>query len=163
MFGKEEAYQLNKLRVGFTFKHKKITWEVIEVAEYSWRGEGMSTEYKVKDLLNNIAFFEVEFYHGDYELYFSKEIHLILEEMTQAIESGFIEVQGVSYELEEQYKGTYKNLTVRSSRESLESFLFYKGSNMITIEKWSDGSYESFAGYEFKKKQIKNIKSNEKQ
>jgi len=157
MFGNTDEYQLNKLRVGFTFKYNKQTWKIIEVGEYSWNTGEISTEYTIESQ-GVKAFLEVEFYKGDYELYYSEQIYINDTFLEDAIQSETIMYLGKEFELEETYQGSYKSLTTATSRERLTTHLFYYKSEMVTIEKWGDDSYEVFYGEEVKKKKIKSIK-----
>lgn len=156
MFGNTEEYQLNKLRVGYSFKYNSQIWKIIEVGEYSWKTGEISTEYIIESN-GNKAFLEVEFYKGDYELYFSEQIEINEIFLLNAIEEETIMFKGKLFELDETYNGSYKSLTTTSSRERLTSYVFYNKSEMITIEKWGDETYEVFYGEEVKKKKIKNI------
>jgi len=156
MFGNTEEYQLNKLRVGYSFKYNSQIWKIIEVGEYSWKTGEISTEYTIESN-GNKAFLEVEFYKGDYELYFSERIEINEIFLLNAIEEETIMFKGKLFELDETYQGSYKSLTTASSRERLTSYVFYNKSEMVTIEKWGDETYEVFYGEEVKKKKIKNI------
>jgi len=158
MFGNTEKYQLNKLQVGFTFSYKKQTWLIKEVAEYHWKTGEISTEYTIENN-GKTAYLEVEFYQGDYEVYYSEVIYIDDTFLIDAIENNTIMYLGKEFELEETYQGSYKSLTNKSSRERLTSYLFYNKENMVTIEAWDDETFEVFYGEEIKKKKIKNIKN----
>lgn len=160
MFGKSESFELDKLRVGFTFKFQKVEWEILEVGEYDWRGDGRSIEYKIQSKNNEIAYLEVERYRGDIEVYFSEEITIDSSILENAIQEKSMIYLAKEFSLEENYRGVYKNITNSGSWEDLESYIFYKKDMMFTIEKWADGSYASFCGMELKKSAIKNIKAN---
>lgn len=159
MFGNTEEYQLNKLRVGFSFTYKSQTWKILEVGEYNWKTGEISTEYTIESN-GNKAFLEVEFYKGDYDVYFSERIEIHQTFLLDAIEEEKIMFKGKLFELDETYQGSYKSLTTTGSRERLTSYVFYNKNEMVTIEKWGDDTYEVFYGEETKKKKIKNIKSN---
>ena len=156
MFGNKKKYQLNKLQVGYTFKYNSQIWKIIEIGEYHWKTGEISTEYII-ECNGNKAFLEVEFYKGDYELYFSEQIDINETFLLDAIENETIMYKGHEFELDETYQGSYKSITAKSSRERLTSYVFYYKSEMVTIEKWGDDSYEVFYGEEIKKKKIKNI------
>jgi len=159
MFGNIDDIKLNKLRVGFTFNLNREHWEITEVGEYSWNTGEMSTEYTIKNNTNTIAYLEVEIYKGEYEIYFSEEVFLDDTVLKSAIEAETIIYNDKEFYLEETYKGSYKNMTTRSSRERLENFIFYNKKQMITIEIWDD-EMQVFYGETIKKKSIKKIKSN---
>lgn len=155
-----KEYDLDKLKVGFTFNLYNTNWKIVEVGQYDWRMDNSSIEYTIKSS-NKQAFLEVEFGKGKYEVTYSETIFIDEAFLIDAITSKQILHNNKLYELEETYKGDYKNLTTHSSRENLECFLFYaKDEELLTIEKWQDGSLEVFLGEELKAKKIKNIKEN---
>ncbi len=157
MFTGSEKNKLDKLAQGCTFAYDKQLWLITEVAEYDWQSDGKSVEYTIISKDKQTAYLEVEFTEGEYEIYFSKEVFVDQEILEDAIENEIIEFKGKEFELEEDYRGAYKNITTQSAWEQLESYLFYKKNKILTIEKWQDGSYESFYGFELKKKAITNI------
>jgi len=160
MFGNSNEYQLNKLQVGYSFKYNSKIWLINEVGEYHWKTGEISTEYIIENN-NEKAFLEVEFYKGDYELYFSKKISIQDVFLKDAIKTETIMYNGKEFELDETYQGSYKSITGKSLREKLTSYVFYyDDEEMLTIEKWADETFEVFYGKELKKKKIKNIKSN---
>lgn len=160
MFGKSESFELDKLRVGYTFKFQNVKWEIREVGEYDWRGDGRSIEYKIQSKNNEMAFLEVERYRGNIEVYFSEEITIDSSILETAIQEKSMLYLAKAFSLEENYRGVYKNITNGGSWEDLESYIFYQKDRMFTIEKWADGSYASFYGMELKTSAIKNIKAN---
>ena len=161
MFGKKETIKLNQLKEGYSFKLKGTIWDVLELGEYDWRGDGRSIEYKIEDKNGNIAYLEVEFIKGEFEVYFSEEVFIENPLLQDAVISKSIFYLDDNFKQDENYKGSYKNLTNHGSWENLESFLFYNSDNtMLTIEKWDDGSFESFYGEEILAKKIKNITPN---
>ncbi len=157
MFGGREENELDKLAQGCTFTYDEQLWLITEVAEYDWRSDGKSVEYTIISKDKQTAYLEVEFAEGDYEIYFSKEVIIDEEILEDALENEIIEFKGKEFELEEDYRGSYRNITTQTTSEQLESYLFYKKNKILTIEKWGDGSYESFYGFELKKKSITNI------
>ena len=158
MFGSKKEYQLDKLRVGFSFKYNSETWKIIEIGEYDWRADGSSIEYTITNKTNQKAYLEVEFAKGEYEIYFSEAVTIDDDALNDALYSNTIVYLAKEFELEESYKGSYKNQTTQTSWEHLESHIFYAKSKMLTIEKWEDGSLAAFYGVEVKKKEIKDIK-----
>ncbi|MGB1043302.1 MAG: DUF4178 domain-containing protein [Tenacibaculum sp.] len=155
-----KEYDLDKLKVGFTFNLYNTNWKIVEVGQYDWRMDNSSIEYTIKSS-NKQAFLEVEFVKGKYEVTYSETIFIDEAFLIDAITSKQILHNNKLYELEETYKGDYKNLTTHSSRENLECFLFYaEDEELLTIEKWQDGSLAVFLGEELKAKKIKNIKEN---
>lgn len=159
MFGNTNKHQLNKLQIGYSFTYNKQTWLIKEVGEYHWKTGEISTEYTIENN-DKKAFLEVEFYKGDYELYFSERITIQDVFLKDAIQNNIIMYNGKEFELDETYQGSYKSITARSSRERLTSYVFYHDDiEMLTIEKWEDG-LEAFHGNEVKKKKIKNILDN---
>lgn len=161
MFGKKEVHKLDKLREGFSFKLKTKVWNIIEVGEYDWNGDGRSIEYNLETRNGEKAFLEVEFLKGEYEVYFSQQIALESYIIKDAISSKEIVFSGDQFILEEHYKGVYKNLTIRSNWEDLKSYMFYnERDSILTIEDWGDEKYEAFYGEEIKPNKIKNITSN---
>lgn len=161
MFGKKETIRLNKLNVGYTFKLKNTLWTVLDVGEYDWRGDGQSTEYKIESKQGTIAYLEVEYIKNDYEVYFSEAVFIENPLLQDAVISKSIIYLDDEFEQDEHYNGMYKNQTNHTSWERLESFIFYNDNDkMLTIEKWEDGSFETFYGEEISAKKIKNITSN---
>lgn len=155
-----KEYDLDKLKVGFTFNLYSTNWKIVEVGQYDWRMDNSSIEYTIKSP-DKEAFLEVEFEKGKYEVTYSETIFIDENFLIDAIASKQILHNNKLYELEETYKGDYKNLTTHSSRENLECFLFYaEDEELLTIEKWQDGSLEAFLGEELKAKKVKNIKEN---
>lgn len=160
MFGSSKKHQLNKLQVGFSFIYKKQTWVIKEVGEYYWKSGEISTEYTIENN-GDEAYLEVEFYNGDYDVYFSESVSIHNTVLKDAIQNKSIIFNGKAFELDEVYKGSYKNKTTRSSRERLTSYVYYyDDEEMITIEQWDDDDLEVFYGREIKPKKIKNIKPN---
>jgi len=159
MFGNNDNFELNKLKVGYTFTYDKTHWTIKEVGEYNWKTGEISVEYTITDNLSRTAFLEVEIYKGEFELYFSEETVMDKNTINNALESEVLEFMGKEYELDETYEGSYKSLTERSSRERLKSHVYYHKKKMFTIEEWNDDT-QVFYGEELKKKHIKNIKSN---
>lgn len=160
MFGNKKEFNLQKLRVGFSFDLFKKRWEITEIGQYDWRMDNTSIEYTIKTS-NKTAYLEVELYKGKYEVIYSEEITIEESFLIDAINSSELIFNGKLYELDETYEGDYKNLTTYDSREDLECFIFYADDDeQITIERWQDGSYEAFIGEEIKSKKIKNIKEN---
>ena len=159
MFGKKENFRLDKLREGFTLKLKNTVYKIIEIGEYDWNGDGRSIEYIIKSKDNNEqAFLEVEFFKGDFEIYFSKAVFVDIEILKDALKTQEIVFQGHQFFLEEHYKGAYKNLTNRASWKSLSSYMFFNNKRKnLTIEHWEDNTYEVFYGEKIKTKNIKNI------
>ena len=159
MFKERKEYPLNKLKVGTTFQLFKTNWIIKEIGEYDWRMDNSSVEYTIQSE-GKKAFLEVEYAKGEYEIIFSEEA--IIEEafLEHAIRDKEIYFEDGLYELEETYTGTYKNITTLSDSESLESNMFYHKKSILTIEKWSDNSFEAFVGIEVNPKKIKNIKIN---
>ncbi len=160
MFGKDtNEGNLDKLKVGNTFSLFKTTWEILEIGQYDWRMDNSSIEYTIKSS-GKEAFLEVEFHKGKYEVTYSESIFIEEAFLVDAIQTKQILFDNKLFELDETYNGDYKNLTTHSSRESLDCYLFYaEDEELLTIEKWNDGSYEAFLGKELKAKKIKNIKS----
>ncbi len=161
MFWKSsKEYDLDKLKVGFKFDLYNTNWKIVEVGQYDWRMDNSSIEYTIKSS-GKEAFLEVEFEKGKYEVTYSEVVFIDEAFLIDAIASKQILHNNKLYELDETYKGDYKNLTTHSSRENLECFLFYADDEeLLTIEKWQDGSLEVFLGEELKAKKIKNIKEN---
>ena len=161
MFGKKETIKLNQLKEGYSFKLKGTIWDVLELGEYDWRGDGRSIEYKIEDKNGNIAYLEVEFIKGEFEVYFSEEVFIENPLLQDAVISKSIFYLDDNFKQDEHYKGSYKNLTNHGSWENLESHIFYNSDDaMLTIEKWDDGSFESFYGEGISAKKIKNITPN---
>ncbi|MGB1041884.1 MAG: DUF4178 domain-containing protein [Tenacibaculum sp.] len=159
-FSTSKNYDLDKLKEGFSFELFKTNWKITEVAQYDWRMDNSSKEYTIV-AHDKTAFLEVEYTKGNYEITYSEAIEISEAFLIDALQSKQLIFENKLYELEESYSGDYKNLTTHSSRENLESFLFYAEDDaVLTIEKWSDGSYEAFLGEELKAKKIKNIKEN---
>ena len=161
MFGSSSKdYNLTKLKVGYTFSLYKTKWKITEIAEYNWRMDNTSIEYTITSS-DKKAYLEVEFHKGTYEVTYSEAISISEAFLMDAIASNQIIYENRLYEFDEKYSGDYKNLTTHNSRENLECFLFYaENEELLTIEKWGDGSYEVFLGEEMKAKKIKNIKEN---
>ena len=159
MFGNKKEYHLNKLEVGTVFTYSQQTWLIKEIGEYHWKSGEISTEYHIESK-GEVAFLEVEFYKGEYEVCFSKKINIQEVFLLDAIENKTIMYNAKEFELDETYTGSYKSITTRSSRERLTSYVFYNGEEILTIEKWEDASLEVFYGREVKSKKIKNIKNN---
>lgn len=157
MFSRKGENKLDKLGQGCTFTYDEQLWLITEVAEYDWRSDGKSMEYTIISKDKQTAYLEVEFTEGDYEIHFSKEVFIDEGILEDALENEIIEFKGKEFELDEDYQGSYKNITTQTAWEQLESYLFYKKNKILTIEKWDDGSYESFYGFELKKKAITNI------
>ncbi len=155
-----KEYHLDKLKVGFTFDLYNTNWKIEEIGQYDWRMDNSSIEYTIKSS-GKEAFLEVEFNKGKYEVTYSETIAISETLLVDAIHSKQLIFNNKLYELDETYKGDYKNLTTHTSRENLECFLFYaEDDELLTIEKWGDGSYEVFLGEEIKAKKVKNIKEN---
>ena len=155
-----KEYHLDKLKVGFTFDLYNTNWKIKEIGQYDWRMDNSSIEYAIKSSVKE-AFLEVEFNKGKYEVTYSEAISISETFLIDAVQTKQLIFNNKLYELDETYKGDYKNLTTHSSRENLECFLFYaEDDELLTIEKWGDGSYEVFLGEEIKAKKIKNIKEN---
>ena len=161
MFGSSSRdYNLTKLKVGFTFSLYKSKWEIIEVAEYNWRMDNTSIEYTIASS-GKKAYLEVEFNKGAYEVTYSEAVSINAVFLIDAIQSNEIIFENRLFEFDEKYSGDYKNLTTHNSRENLDCFLFYdENDQLLSIEKWNDGSYEAFLGEKMKAKKIKNIKEN---
>ncbi|RSC95143.1 DUF4178 domain-containing protein [Tenacibaculum singaporense] len=161
MFWKtSKNYHLDKLKVGYTFTLYGTSWKITEVAQYDWRMDNFSVEYTIISSSKE-AFLEVELYKGNYEVTYSEVISIEEAYLIDALQTKELFFNNKLYVLDEVYTGDYKNLTTYSSRENLECFLFYaKDEEMLTVEKWEDGSYEVFLGEEIKAKKIKNIKEN---
>ncbi|WP_299833357.1 DUF4178 domain-containing protein [uncultured Tenacibaculum sp.] len=159
MFGtNSNTNDLNRLKVGSTFKLYNTSWEVTEIGEYNWRMENSSTEYVIRSS-DREAYLEVELHKGELELTFSEQISIETAILESAIETKQLLFDNKLFELEERYSGDYKNLTFHTSRENLDCFLFYTDDDeLITIERWDDNSFEVFLGEELKSKKIKNIK-----
>ena len=158
MFGNNNAFKLDKLKEGYTFDLNMKAWQIIGLAEYDWKADGNSVEYTLKSK-NDTAFLEVEYYKGNYELCFSKAIHLENEVLEIALEDKALVYNGRSYALEETYEGAYKNHTKGGSWEDLTAYVFYNKKTMITIEDWGAKSYEVFFGEALKTKALKHIKA----
>ncbi|WP_272022400.1 DUF4178 domain-containing protein [Olleya namhaensis] len=156
MFGNKKQHPLNKLKVGFSFSLLKKEWTILELGEYSWDTGNMSVEYTIESGAKK-AFLEVEFYRGEFEVIYSETLHLGTIDLDEIIDDGYFNFEGKDYKLEETYSGSYRNMTIFTSTETLTSYQFYYKDNCITIEKWSDGSIESFYGKEIKPKKITNI------
>lgn len=155
-----KKYDLDKLKVGFTFDLFKAKWQITEIGQYDWRMDNSSIEYTIKSIEKE-AFLEVEFNKGKYEISYSEIIFIEEAFLIDAIKTKQLLFDNKLFELDEIYKGDYKNLTTLSSRENLECFLFYADDDTeLTIEKWGDGSYEAFLGTTLKARKIKNIQSN---
>lgn len=155
-----KEYHLDKLKVGFTFDLYNTNWKIEEIGQYDWQMDNSSIEYTIKSS-GKEAFLEVEFNKGKYEVTYSETIAISETLLVDAIHSKQLIFNNKLYELDETYKGDYKNLTTHASRENLECFLFYaEDGELLTIEKWGDGSYEVFLGEEIKAKKVKNIKEN---
>lgn len=155
-----KEYHLDKLKVGFTFDLYNTNWKIEEIGQYDWQMDNSSIEYTIKSS-GKEAFLEVEFNKGKYEVTYSETIAISETLLVDAIHSKQLIFNNKLYELDETYKGDYKNLTTHASRENLECFLFYaEDDELLTIEKWGDGSYEVFLGEEIKAKKVKNIKEN---
>jgi hypothetical protein len=161
MFGNsnKENYPLHKLKLDYTLTLFKTDWKIIEIGEYDWDMDNSSIEYTLQSA-HKKAYLEVEFIKGNYEIIYSEEATIDEAFLTDAIREGVIYFEGKEYELEETYTGQYKNPNTFTRRETLESFLFYYKDDILTIEKWDDGTYEAFLGEEIKAKKIKNIKAN---
>ncbi len=160
MFGSNSnTHDLDKLKVGFTFDLYGNRWEVMEIGQYDWRMDNSSIEYTINSN-GKEAYLEVEFYKGKYEVTYTEAIFIEDPILASAIETKQILFDNKLFELDETYSGDYKNLTTHSSRENLTCYLFYTDDDeLLTIEKWGDGSFETFIGEELKPKKIKNIKS----
>lgn len=155
-----KKYDLDKLKVGFTFDLFKTQWKIKEVSQYDWRMDNSSIEYTIQSS-SKTAFLEVEFHKGEFEISYSEAIFIEEAFLIDAIKTKQILFDNKLYELDEVYTGDYKNLTTFSSRENLECFLFYaEDEEELTIEKWADGTHEVFLGESVKAKKIKNIKEN---
>ncbi|SFZ85085.1 DUF4178 domain-containing protein [Tenacibaculum maritimum] len=155
-----KEYDLDKLKVGHTFTLYKKKWEIKEIGRYDWRMDNSSVEYKIVSG-HQEAFLEVEFYKGVYEVTYSEAVSIEDTRLIEAICTEEIVYENKLFQLDEKYSGDYKNLTTSSPRENLECFLFYTGEEeLLTIERWSDGTYEAFLGEELKAKKIKDIKEN---
>lgn len=161
MFGfNSKKYDLDKLKVGYTFTLYNTNWKVKEIGEYDWRMDNSSKEYTIQSS-NKKAFLEVELYQGKFEVTYTEKVQIDEAFLIDAIQSKQIIFNNKLYELDKTYTGDYKNLTTHSVRENLESHLFYaEDEELLTVEKWGDGSYEAFLGEELKAKRIKNIKEN---
>ncbi|MEE9348546.1 MAG: DUF4178 domain-containing protein [Flavobacteriaceae bacterium] len=159
MFGNNDNFEINKLKVGYTFTYNKTDWKIIEIGEYYWKTGESSTEYTIVDDLNRTAFLEVELYKGDFELYFSEETVMDKNTINEALENEELVYMSNDYELDESYEGSYKSITNKSARERLTSHVFYHKKRMFTIEEWNEDT-QVFYGEEIKVKHIKNIKSN---
>ncbi|MBL7558791.1 DUF4178 domain-containing protein [Olleya sp. YSTF-M6] len=156
MFENKSKYPLNKLKVGFTFKLFKQKWTITEIAEYSWNTGNMSVEYTIENT-DKKAFLEVEFYKGKFEVIYSEALTLNNINLDLIIEDGYLIFENKKYNLEETFSGSYRNMTTFTSTENLISYQFYLKDNCISVEKWDDGSIESFIGEEIKPKKITNI------
>ncbi|AXO79444.1 DUF4178 domain-containing protein [Olleya aquimaris] len=156
MFENKSQYPLNKLKVGFTFKLFKQKWTITEIAEYSWNTGNMSVEYTIENP-DKKAFLEVEFYRGKFEVIYSEALTLNNINLDLIIEDGYLIFENKKYNLEETFSGSYRNMTTFTSTENLTSYQFYLKDNCISVEKWDDGSIESFIGEEIKPKKITNI------
>jgi len=161
MFGNsnKENYPLHKLKLDYTLTLFKTDWKIVEVGEYNWDMDNSSIEYTLQSS-DKKAYLEVEYIKGDYEVIYSKDIAIDEAFLIDAITEGTIYFEDKEYQLEETYTGQYKNPNTFTRRETLESFMFYHKDNILTIEKWDDGTYEAFLGKEIKVKKIKNIKAN---
>lgn len=158
MFESNRKIDLLKLREGNTFSLLKKEWTIKEIAEYDWRMDNTSVEYTITSS-DTTAYLEIEFHKGKHEAIYSEKVNIEEAFLIDAINTEEIIFEGKRFELDETYQGDYKNLTTFSNRESLECYIFYaKDDEQITIEKWSDGSYEAFVGKEINPKKIKNIK-----
>ena len=161
MFGNNaKIIDLTKLKVGYTFSLDRITWKIIEVAQYYWTMDNTTIEYTITTG-DKKAYLEVEYTKGQYEITYSESILINDAFLIDALQSNQIMHNNNLFEFDKKYSGDYKNLTTHSNRENLESFLFYaKNDDLLTIEKWADGSYEVFLGEDIKAKKIKKIKEN---
>lgn len=158
-FNNKEEFRLDKLKLDYTLDLFSRNWQIIEVGEYSWDMDNSSIEYTIQSH-DEIAYLEVEFLKGEYEIIYSESIHVERDFLIEAIKDGSIFFKEKLYELEETYSGSYKNPNTFTKRESLSSYMFYCKDSILTIEKWDDESYEAFLGEEIKSKKIKNIKTN---
>ena len=161
MFGDtSKTHNLTKLKVGFTFSLYKITWKITEISQYDWRMDNTSIEYTIVSDTKT-AYLEVEFTKGEYELTFSELVTIDKAFLIDAIQTNQIIHENILFQFDEKYEGDYKNLTTHNNRERLECYLFYsENDDVLTIEKWTNGSYEAFLGEEIKAKKIKRIKEN---
>ena len=161
MFGKDsKTPDLTKLKIGYTFRLDRVTWKITEVAQYDWTMDNTSIEYTIITGTQK-AYLEVEFTKGKYEITYSEAVIISDAFLIDAITSKQIIHNNTLFEFDQKYSGDYKNLTTHSTRENLECFLFYaENEDVLTIEKWADGSYEAFLGEDIKAKKIKKIKEN---
>lgn len=157
MFGKSTTEPLERLRVGCKFEVYGTDWEIVAIGEYDWKMDGSSVEYTLSSK-GKEAYLEVEIYKGAYEVYFSKAISMDQGDIEEGLEREELYFNGKTYELDEVYEGDFRNLTARLARENLKCFQFYKGDEFVTVELWSDGSFETFLGEEIKAKKIKNLR-----
>lgn len=156
MFGNKKQHPLNKLKAGFSFSLFKKEWTILELGEYSWDTGNMSVEYTIESGTEK-AFLEVEFYRGEFEVIYSETLQLGTIDLDEIIDDGYFNFEGKDYKLDETYSGSYRNMTTFTSTETLTSYQFYYKDDCITIERWNDGSIESFIGKEIKPKKITNI------
>jgi hypothetical protein len=160
MLYKGEGHKLDKLRVGFTFDHGDALWKITEVGEYSWLSSGRVVQYTVKSKDGAEAFVEHEIYKEKDLMSFSKKEELSAEAIETAIQEEYIEFDGKEYDLDETLRGSFENLTTASFRNDLTCYYFMNGDDFVSIDKWSDGNFEVFVGYEFDKDRISNIRTN---
>jgi len=162
LFGKNNL-SLLELGRGYTFKFSGITWEILEIHNYSWKEYKKTTEYKLIGQ-NQEAYLEIEKEDGELYCSFSHEIDKsnISPEITESDFEGEdilgeLDYNGNRYVLDEIDEGKYNNITNHESDQYLTTYTFINGNQFICIEQWEDNSLEFFAGEEISKKQITNI------
>ena len=164
LFGGGEKYSLLKLSKGYTFDYQKVTWEIMEVYEYDWGRDGMSTEYKIEGD-GQVAFLEVEDDDGDIVCLFSVEV----EKHELAPDFGPEDFEGEEilseldytdrrYALEDIYEGHYKNTTGMERSQKVTTYNFKDENHFVCIAQWADGSMDYSVGQEIEGDKIKKIK-----
>lgn len=142
---------LEKLAVGTTLTCNTLVWEIVEVFRYDWSTDGHSVAYKVvsKDADAFEAYLEVERLSDGYEVLFYESIDMDGLALLLATETKSIVYLEEEFDLEEHYKGDFKNETLKTNWKPVESFIFYNNHDaMLSVEKTEEEGCKAFYGFE---------------
>lgn len=156
----QNSNPLDKLTIGTLLTCNTLRWKIVEISRYDWSTDGHSIEYKLEstDAEAHEAFIEVERVANGYEVLFYEWISIDGVFLLEATKSGNITYLEEAFELDEQYKGSVKNETLRTEWQPVESFIFYdKNDAMLSIEKTDEDGCQAYFGYELEEKSITNI------
>ena len=161
-----EKYSLLKLGKGYSFEYQKIRWEILEVYEYDWKGEGRSIEYKIEGSSQQEGFLEVEDDEGETICNFSVEIgkDQIDPDFSPSDFEGEeilseLDYSGRRYTLKEINEGYYKNTSGMEPSQKVTNYGFYDEQHYLCVAQWDDGEMDYSVGQSIDPSKIKKIKA----